>query len=382
MRERKIAYVTGTRADYGLMSPVLQEIKKSDELELALFVTGMHLMQEFGETVNDVSNDFPDVKKINATIEGDDRSAVLEYGSKLAKELNERFREDKPDVTLTLGDRMEMLQVAIASVYLGIATGHIHGGERTHTVDEVVRHAITKLSHLHFPATKESSERIKKMGEDDWRINVVGAPALDVILSKKLPDRKELFESLDLNPNEVVALVLQHPVTEQEGVAAEQMKTTLEAVSSFDMQTVVIYPNADAGGRSMINEIDKYKDKSNFRIVKNLPQREFLALEREAVVWVGNSSAAMIESPSFATPVINVGDRQEGRERGENVIDVGYNKAQIIAAMEKSLNDEEYKEMIKNTDNPWGEGNASKKIVEVLKNVKLGSKLMVKQISY
>src|SRR3989344_118597 len=198
--KKKIAYISGTRADFGLMTPILRAIQKSKKLDLQIYATGIHLMPEFGKTVNGIKKDFSNVVKIDSVFKADDRKGMSKFTGEFLKKLIEVFIKNKPDFVLTLGDRPEMLCTAMACLYLGIPTGQVHSGDKTTTIDEVARHAITKLSHLHFLATEESAERIKKMGEEEWRINIIGAPALDTILNEKLPTREELFKKLRLDP--------------------------------------------------------------------------------------------------------------------------------------------------------------------------------------
>jgi len=292
------------------------------------------------------------------------------------------FSRYKPDLVLVLGDRIEMLCTAVTCLYLGIPVGHIHGGDKSATVDELARHAITKLSHIHFPATKTASQRIKKMGEEDWRIHIVGSPALDTILNEQLPDRDEILNEFGIGSDKKFILVTQHPISELIKQSAKQMTIILEAVKHFNLPTIVIYPNADAGGREMIRIIDKEKNNSFFRIYPSLPFKKFIGLEKEASVWVGNSSAAMIESSSFKTPVVNIGPRQSGREHGGNVINVGYSRQEIISAISKSLNDRHYLSDLQKVVNPWGDGQAGRRIVNVLESLELGPKLLHKQITY
>ncbi len=364
------------------MTPVLKAIKRSPKLELQVYITGIHLMPDFGLTVKEVRKLFPGAKIIKAVFKTDDRLGMAEFTGIFLPKVIGAFKKDRPDFVLILGDRPEMLCVAAACLYLGIPVGHIHGGDKTFTVDEVARHAITKLSHLHFPATKEAAKRIEKMGEEDWRIHVVGAPAIDTILSAELPDRKSLFKKLNINPKQKFILVTQHPVTEEWQEAGEQMKETLAAVKTFDLPVVVVYPNADTGGRKIIEVLNKEKNNPLFRIFPNLPFKEFLALEREAAVWIGNSSAIMLESASFKTPAVHVGTRQLGREHSANVIKVGYNRREIEAAIKKSLLDKKYLESLKKVMNPWGDGKTSKRIVKIMENLKLNKKLLVKQLNY
>lgn len=382
MKRRKIAYISGTRADFGLMTPVLRAIEKSDKLELLLYATGVHLMPDFGNTINHVKAEFPNTKIIPSTFSSDDRVGIARFSGEYLKQLVEVLSIDKPDFVLVLGDRVEMLCSALACVYLGIPSGHLHGGERTSTVDEISRYAITKLVSLHFTATEESAQRIKKMGEEDWRVRIVGAPALDMILNEKLPVRGELFKKLGLDPTDEFILVAQHPVTEQINEAGRQMEETLAAVKSFNLSAVVTFPHPDPGGKKIIEVIQKEKNNPLFYIFPSLEYKDWLALEREAAAMVGNSSAGMIESSSFKIPVVNIGDRQKGRQHGNNIINVGYNKEEIKAAIEKSLHDLSYLNLLKRIKNPYGDGKTGQKVTKILENLEIGPKLLNKQITY
>ncbi|MBI2062847.1 MAG: UDP-N-acetylglucosamine 2-epimerase (hydrolyzing) [Candidatus Yanofskybacteria bacterium] len=380
--KKKVAYVSGTRADFGLMTPILRAIDKSKKLNLQVYATGIHLMPEFGETVRHVRKEFPDTISIKAKFETDNRLGTAKFTGNFLERLANIFSENKPDFVLTLGDRPEMLCTAMACLYLGIPTGQVHGGEKTSTVDEVARHAITKLSHIHFPATEESARRIEKMGEEDWRIHIVGAPALDAILNEKLPTREELFKELGLDFRKKVILVTQHPVSEEAEDAAIQMEETLAAIKKFNLPAVITYPHADAGGRKIIKVLEKEKSNPLFHIFPSLEYKQFLAFEREAAVWVGNSSGAMIESSSFQTPVVNIGIRQMGRQRGDNVIDVGHNKKEIEKAIDKSLNDAAYLKRLKKIKNPWGDGKTGPRVAKILENININARLLTKQITH
>lgn len=381
-KEKKIAYVTGTRADFGLMTPVLKAIEKSKGLSLQLYVTGIHLMPEFGETALEVLREFPDAKKISAVFKSDERAGMAEFTGIFLSKIVVAFEKDKPDFVLTLGDRPEMLMVAAACLYLGIPSGQIHAGDKSSTVDDTARHAITKLSSLHFVATKEAEERVMKIGEERWRVHRVGAPALDTIKKERIPSSKEASDFLGIPRGTAFLLVTQHPVSELWKEALRQMRETLEAVKSFNLPVVVLYPHADAGGRRMVSEILKQKNNPLFRIFPSVPYKMFLALERDAAVWVGNSSAMMIESASFRTPCVNVGERQSGRVRGENVIDAGYHRAEIGAAIAKSLRDTASFTRLRRIKNPWGDGRAAERIIKILEQLPDTQKLLAKQIAY
>jgi GDP/UDP-N,N'-diacetylbacillosamine 2-epimerase (hydrolysing) len=374
------AYISGTRADFGLMSNVLGQIQKHYTLDL--YVTGMHLAPEFGRTVDEVRRVFPGVWEMNAHSAHDGRESVVVFASELLGEIGSAFRKRRPDIVFTLGDRPEMVCVAMACLYLGIPTAHFHGGDTTGTVDEVARHAITKLSHIHFAATKLSAKRILAMGEEKWRVHVVGAPSLDYILHKTLPTRKAVSAFLKIDENEKYLLVLQHPVSEEISKAPMQIQHALRAAASFQLPIVVIYPSSDPGGRAMIARIEKEKDNPQFRVYKSIPYDMFLALQKFCTVFIGNSSAGMIESSSFRIPVVNIGTRQQGREHGGNVISVGYGEKEIRNAVRYVLENSVFQKRLKTIRNPWGDGTAGKRIISILKKLPDTQKLLSKRMTY
>lgn len=378
---KKIAYVSGTRADFGIMSSILRAINESPRLDLQLYVTGIHLTPGFGTTYREIQKAFPQTGQIKCTFNSDDLSGVARFNGNFITKLVDVFSKNRPDFVLVLGDRPEELCVAITCLYLGIPTGHFRGGEVSSTFDGIARHAITKLCSLHFPATQEAAERIKKMGEENWRIRVVGEASLDVILNQKLPSREEIFKFLNLSPDQKFVLLTQHPVSYELADTTHQIKETVKAVKYFHLPVVVIYPNADAGGKKIITEIKKETNNPAFRIFPSLEYRMFLALEREAAVWVGNSSGALVESSSFGTPVVNIGSRQMGRQRGENVINADYNHKSIITAIKKSLQPA-YRLRLKTLTNPWGDGKTGKRVAKILENLEINNNLLTKRITF
>lgn len=382
LKRKKIAYITGTRADFGLMTPVLDAIQNNQELSLSLYATGTHLLPKFGNTFSEVKKYNAKVKKINATIENDNKKSQIEFFQKYIYLLSKELTINRPDFILTLGDRIEMLGTAITAAYLGIPSGQLHGGEITTTIDDPSRHAITRFSNLHFPATKQAAERIRKMGEEPWRIHVVGAPALDVIKNFKIPNRSELNKKVRLRANEPFFLITLHPVDDQKIDKQKQISILIESVKKFNTQTVVIYPNSDPGGRAMIQEINKERKNTNFFIFPNLPYQYFLSLEKYTQIWIGNSSAGIIESPSFKTPVINIGNRQRGREQTQNIVNTGYNSAQITSAIRTILKDKSFNKKLKEIKNPWGEGTAGKKIASILARTTFNHALLNKHLTY
>ena len=379
---RKILYITGTRADYGLIRPVLDAIEAHSNLELEIIVTGMHLMNEFGMTANEIRKNKYITHELNAVYETDNKESMLYFIGHLIRLLVPKVKEINPDIILLLGDRGEMLAGAIVGMYLTIPVAHIHGGDVTSTVDESARHAITKLSHIHFPATRKSANRIKKMGENPSNIFVVGSPGLDSILNEELIEPKKIAELYKLDLSKSIILLVQHPVTLEVDDAPYQIRETLEAILNLKYQTLLIYPNADAGGRQMINIINEYKNYEFIEIYKSVPHEHYLSLMKIASVLVGNSSSGIIEAPSFGLPVVNVGSRQDGRERARNVIDVGYNKEEIKDAIDKIIHDEMFKEFLKKCKSPYGNGSAGVIIADILSKIKLDKALLQKKLTY
>jgi UDP-hydrolysing UDP-N-acetyl-D-glucosamine 2-epimerase len=380
---RKIAVMTGTRAEYGNLKPLLKAINKHPRLDLALIVTAMHLSKEFGYTIKEIRKDgFRVDTKVEMLHAEDTGAAMAESIGKCVIRMVGVLEQIKPDILLLLGDRAEMLAGAVAAAYMGIPIAHLHGGDVSSSVDESVRHAITKLAHIHFPATRGSANRIIKMGEDPSRIFVVGAPTMDTILNEKLPKRAELSKKYGFDLSKPILLVLQHPIVTEADEAAGQMKETLDAIVELKHQTILIYPNADAGGRRMIKVIKKYEKYPFIESFKSIPYADYLGLMRVASVMVGNSSSGIIEAPAFRLPVVNIGTRQKGRERSTNVIDVGYNRREIVKAVKKALHDRKFRAKVKKCKNPYGDGKASQRIVKELSKIKITPELLQKRITY
>ena len=380
--KRKILYITGTRADYGLMQSVLRKIEEHPKLELEIIATGMHLMPEFGMTINEIKKDGFKIHGKDASYGADNKESMANFVGGFIQLLTKKAKEIKPDLILLLGDRGEMLAGAIVGAYLTIPVAHLHGGEITSTVDEFSRHAITKLAHIHLPATEKSAERIIKMGEDPSNVFVVGAPGLDSILNENLIEPAELSKKYNLDLTQPIFIVVQHPVTTEVRAAHEHIRETLEAIVELRYQTILIYPNADAGGRGMIKVIKEYEKYLFIKTFKSIPHKEYISLMKMATVMGGNSSSGIVEAPSFGLPVINIGSRQEGRERAENVVDVDYDKEQIKAAIKKALGDENFKEKVSNCKSPYGDGKAWVRIVDILSRIKIDKKLLQKRLTY
>jgi len=377
---RRVLYITGTRADYGLMRSTLKAIDARDDLELIVVVTGMHLMQEFGGTASEVEKDGFRTILVPTKFESDSRSAAPRFLGAFIQQLTDVVDRERPDEILLLGDRAEMLAGAIVGSYIGIPTFHVHGGDVSSTVDEHVRHAITKLSHHHLAATPRSAERIKMMGEEPWRIHTVGSPSLDGIDKVGRVSTEELV-TLGLGEHEKYLMLGQHPVSDEALLSAEQIGGTIDALIEDGRRTLVVYPNADAGGRRMIEVIEKRCKPPQFILFKNLPRDRYLRLLSGASALVGNSSSGLVEAPSLGVPFVNVGTRQKGRERGENVIDVGYGKKEVLRGLDE-IKRPGALERTRRCRNPYGDGHTGERIARLLSEMDLSPRTTQKTLSY
>ncbi len=380
---RKIAVVTGTRAEYGYLKPLMEKIKSEEELKLMPLITGMHLLKEFGNSFKLVEKDFPNAKTIEMDLRGDGLKDMANYLSLGIKNFANFFNSNRPDIVVVLGDRTEALAASLASVYLNIPLAHINGGDISGgTLDESIRHSITKMAHLHFVHTKSNAKRVEKMGEEKDRIYVTGATTLDTILNNDLKTKAEIFKKCHLCPNELTFLVIQHPITTLKDNGFSQMNELFLALDKLKKQTILIYPNCDAGHKEMINLIKENQHKKYVHAFKNLSHEDYLSLLNSVDLMIGNSSSGIIESASFKLPVINIGDRQKGRRRSENIIDVKPEKNKILNAIDFALNDKDFLRKIKKCENKFGDGDSSQKIINILKNIEINDKLIQKQITY
>lgn len=373
---RKIAVLTGTRAEYGLLYWIIKAIHKAPALDLQLIATGAHLSPEFGMTIKEIERDgFPVIEKVEMLLSSDTESAVaisMGIGMIGFAKAYERLR---PDMLLVLGDRFEALSAVSAAVPFKIPVAHIHGGESTEgAMDEQFRHAITKMSHLHFPAASVYADRIIQMGENPDSVFCFGAPGLDNIYKLQLLNKAQLSRELGL-PNKMPwGILTYHPPTLEEVDVKIQIKELLSAVEMFsNICWVFTMPNADTGSRTIINALKDYSQRhpDNTRLFTSLGQKRYLSLLKYSDVMLGNSSSGIIEAPSFNLPVVNIGDRQKGRLRAENIIDVSECKRDKIVIAIKRAVSKEFRDSLRGLKNPYGNGDASKRIVDVLKKVSL-----------
>ncbi len=379
--KRKIAVVTGTRAEYGLLYWILQKTHGDPDLILQLVVTGMHLSPEFGLTVKEIEADgFPISERVEMLLSSDTEVGLSTSMGLGIMGFASAFSRLRPDILVLLGDRFEILAAATAAVVARIPIAHIHGGESSEgAIDEAFRHAVTKMSHIHFPAVDLYARRIRQMGEDPEKIFTLGAPGLDHIYLTHLPEREDLQSELGIDLTKGVALITYHAVTLEFSTARQHMANLLEAIRGRDLTLVFTYANADTGGRVINQMIEEFvKNEPHAYAFPSLGQRRYLGLLRIADVMVGNSSSGIIEAPSFKLPVVNIGDRQRGRVRAANVIDCGVQQQEISKALDQALS-REFRKSLKDLVNPYGRGRTSSQIVSVLKEIQLGEALIKKR---
>lgn len=384
MQKKKIAVLTATRAEYGILRPLIERIYADKDLELSLLVTGTHLAAEFGNTCQEILDDgFPIAVKIPILETGDSAAAVSKTMANALGAFGGYFEENRADMLIVLGDRYETIAVCLAAMNARMPIAHLHGGEITEgAVDDVIRHAITKLSYLHFPSTQAYAERIIQMGESPDRVFPVGALGVENIRKVPLLSREELEASIGFSLEDSYAVVTFHPVTLEDASARSQFQALLDTLSDFDMRYIITKANADAGGRIINQMIDQYAlTHENVYAVASLGMRRYLSAVKYSTMVIGNSSSGIIETPSFQVPTVDIGDRQRGRTAAASVIHCTTNREEIrraieeAALMKRRLEEEP-------VQNPYEMEGTSEKIVAVCKDFLLHDRIDLKKTFY
>lgn len=374
----QIHYVTGSRADFGLMERSLQKIAGSGRHDVGVVVTGQHLVDKYGTTAADIrASGLRIVGEVPVELTG---QSGAEMGHALAAELSgflSIWSENRPDLLLLLGDRGEMLAAAIAGVHLGIHVAHIGGGELTGTLDESFRHAITKLSHIHFPCTEEAADRILRMGERPETVHVIGAPGLVGIVRDARPDALTLKRQFGLSPNLPFALIVFHPVVQEARQAASQIENLLEAVQRSGHAALILRPNSDAGGEAIDAVLDSISQGPAFCVISHLERDTYLDLIEIADVMIGNSSSGIIESASFGTPCVNIGSRQAGRQRNANTFDCDAVEAAAILSTIRQASS-----WARDRTNVYGDGKTDVRLLQILDGLELSDDQLTKKMAY
>ena len=375
MPKRKICVVVASRANYGRVKSVLSAINQHEELELQLIVGASVLLYRFGNAIKVIEDDgFRPIKRISYVIEGENLETQAKSTGLGIIELSSAFAELKPDIVVTVADRFETMATAIAASYMNIPLAHIQGGEVTGNIDEQVRHAITKLAHYHFPSTQQSFERLIKLGEEKSRVFNTGCPSIDLLKNQNLMLYEDIFDKyggVGFNPriNEKYILMVQHPVTSSYGKGNEQITETLEALREINLKKIVLWPNIDAGSDEIAKGIRTFREKYNpkdFAFHKNFSPEDYNRILNESICSVGNSSSFIREASFLGVPAVMIGNRQEGREHGKNVIFSNYNRNEIKEKILFQVNKGRFPQQT-----TFGQGNAGIQIANHLANVNL-----------
>lgn len=395
MPNRKIAVFTGSRAEYGLQYPILKALEADQRLEYSLVVSGSHLQSSFGNTIDEIEADGIRIYgKLNVASAGDSLLGTSKAIGEGIIELSAMLEELRPDFLMVYGDRFESFAAVVASSQMNIPVAHVEGGDYTEggALDDSVRHAMTKLAHLHFTTNEKASERVRGLGEEAWRVHNVGLPVLDLVKDGNFASPAEVTESLELDLSRPIVLFCQHSIATEFNQTEAQITPSLEALrllSDEGCQIVVTYPNNDAGGREIIEKLRALNNENlpGVRVRQSLG-RYLLHGVLSAIgqirggAFVGNSSSGIKETPAFNCPAVNIGPRQSGRLRGSNVIDVEYDRQAIVAAVKMCIDDKDFLARCRNGNNPYGSDRVGPQIAEVLATVPMGAKLLQKKMTF
>jgi len=379
MKSRTIAVITTSRADYGHLYWPLKALESHSDIHLQLIVTGAHLSAEFGETIQAIRADgFEITETVECLLSSDSDVGMAKTIGVAMLGLADCLGRLRPDLLLLIADRYEMLAPASVALALRIPIAHIEGGDISEgAIDDAVRNALTKMSHLHFTPTEPARRRVIAMGETCWRVHRVGAPSLDHLRHQRLPEKAEVERKLGLNLAHPTIVVAYHPVTLRRNTT-EEADAFFAALDECPQQIVFCFPNADAGSRALIQRAETFCEaRANATLFVNLDHLTYWRLLHEAALMIGNSSSGIMESPSLALPCVNVGDRQKGRLRAPNIIDTPAEKAAILAAVSKGLS-HGFQQSLEGMSNPYGDGRAGERIAEILATTPIDTRLLRK----
>ena len=383
---RKVCVVVGSRANYSSIKSVMRAVKAHPGLQLQLIVGASALLDRFGAVVEVIEADgFKPDSRINMIIEGETPITMAQSTGLGLLQLPGVLDQLRPDVVVTVGDRFETMATTIAAAYMNVPLAHTMGGEVSGSIDESIRHAVTKLAHIHFPASRDAADRIIRMGEDPSRVFLVGCPRIDLVAeiarnNGRLQDSKWLDKEGvggHIDMSKPFLLVSQHPVTTEYGQGEAQIQETLMAIQQLDMPTIMLWPNVDAGSEDIARGMRSFREvyrHEHIRFYKNFPVETFIRLMMQSACMIGNSSAAVREGAFLGVPAVQIGTRQAGRQRGKNVVDVPNDREEIVKAVHAQVKHGHYP-----SDHMYGDGNAGGRIADILVTVPLS---IHKRISY
>ena len=379
---KKIMILTGSRGEWGYIRPVMRLAQQRKDTKIVLVVTNMHLLPAYGNTYKEIENDGFEINyKINMSLDGYNHVTQAKSLGICLMSLPDIIDAEKPDWMLLAGDRGEQLMGAIAAAYTYTPVAHIQAGELSGNIDGMTRHAIGKLVHMHFAANEDAAKRLERLGEAPFRIFNVGAPQLDEMVQAKYTSVIELEKRLGISLDQGFILAVLHPVTEESSRAGEQTEVFIRALNKIDIPKVVILPNNDAGSILVKDSIENEK-KGDYYIFSNLKREDYLGLLKNAKCIAGNSSSGLLEAPTFKTPAVNIGRRQNGRCRGINVIDVPFEETAICNAIRRAMSIEFTQMLNDKCVNPYGDGHSSERILDLLLSTKVDEKWIVKNLTY
>lgn len=381
---RKIVVLTDTRAEYGILKNTLKRIENSPKLQLYIIVTGAHLSKKYGYTIKEIEEEgFEILRKIPVKEEENEEIRVpIEMGA-LMTQLATIFNQVRPDILLLFGDRYEMLSAAATAVGMHIPIAHISGGESTEgAMDEQIRHAITKMAHIHFPGATVYADNIRKMGEEVWRIFDVGDPGIENIKSIATISKADLEKQLNIPIDEKTLLITYHPVTLEREKLEWQIDNLIGALKKHSGTKIITYPNSDDGSKVIIDKWKQYaKEDNTVCLVESLGNVRYLSVMKYCGAVVGNSSSAIVEAPFLKVPAVNIGSRQRGRIMSESILCCGNTQKEIENTIQKALT-LEFKKVVAMSESLYGEGNTSVEIVKVLENIEIDERLMKKRLDW
>ena len=332
-KNKKILFITGTRADFGKLKPLMHKVSESTKFDFLVFVTGMHTLSLYGLTENEVRKaGFRNIRTFSNQMEGEPMEIIL---ANTINGLSRYVHECKPDMIIVHGDRLEALAGAIVGAFRNILVAHVEGGERSGTIDESIRHTITKLSHIHFVANKDAANRVKQLGESPESIHLIGSPDIDIMLSPNLPSLEIVKQYYDI-PFDNYGIAIFHPITTELDSLPFQANEFVSALSESKNNYVVIYPNNDPGSNEIMRSYERLKGNKHFRIIPSMRFEYFLTLLKHADFIIGNSSSGIREAPFYAVYTINVGNRQKNRFENESIINVKCQKEDIVEIIKKT----------------------------------------------
>ncbi len=387
---RKVLAITGIRSEYDILYPVIDELRNRKAFDVGVVVCGAHLSDWHGFTLKKIEEDgFKIVDKIDCLFMTNRKTQRVKGVGILTYALSQTIERENPDFLIVVGDREESIATALAGNYMDVLVAHIGGGDPVYgNADDPIRHAVSKLAHIHFTITELYAEYLRKMGEEAWRIFNVGNPALDRIriTPTKSLDQISNFLNFNIKDKNFVVLI-KHPLSSEKENSYLHMKITIESLAElgkkYGLKTIGIYPNTDPGSYDILRAIDEYKSSNYIKFYKTLPREIFVNILRNALCLVGNSSMGVLEAPFYKLPVVNVGSRQKGRLNAGNVEFVPHKKEVIKKAVLKACYDENYRKYVKSLENPYGDGFASKRIGDILENINLNDKKWwIKKLSY